>query len=142
MAVPLEWGGYVLALAGPNIKISLDGRFATLYPESIVEGNFALYNGATGWEEYIQKFKPDVILAPNYLPHLEKSDKWTVSYRDKISTVYLATDSLSTDSLSTDSLSTGYVPKKAFSLENSPTMTFSHSHFPLNETGRLVIFSP
>ena len=40
LALPLEWGGYALWHLAPRIKVSLDGRFATVYPHHIVEENF------------------------------------------------------------------------------------------------------
>src|SRR5262249_52272239 len=45
VALPLDWGGYALWHGGERLEVSLDGRFATVYPRAIVEENFAFFRG-------------------------------------------------------------------------------------------------
>jgi hypothetical protein len=45
LSLPLEWGGYILYHNSPDIKVSLDGRFATLYNSKVIKANFDLIYG-------------------------------------------------------------------------------------------------
>jgi len=45
LAVPLDWGEYVLWFLAPQVKVSLDGRFATVFPEQVVADNFDFFTG-------------------------------------------------------------------------------------------------
>ena len=45
LALPLDWGGYALGTRRTGIRVSLDGRFATVYPPRVVEDNFAFFRG-------------------------------------------------------------------------------------------------
>ncbi len=50
LALPLDWGGYALWHGAPALKVSLDGRFATVYPAAVVEDGFAFFRGDGGDE--------------------------------------------------------------------------------------------
>jgi hypothetical protein len=64
VALPLEWGEFVLWHLNDQIKVSLDGRFATVYPESVVRGNFALLAGDPGWREFLDTNPTTAVLVP------------------------------------------------------------------------------
>ncbi|MCO6431469.1 MAG: hypothetical protein J5J00_11460 [Deltaproteobacteria bacterium] len=48
VAVPLDWGAYVLWSSFPWVRVSLDGRFVTLYSDEDVRANFDLFYGEGG----------------------------------------------------------------------------------------------
>src|SRR5262249_18608609 len=48
LALPLDWGSYALWQVAPAVRVSLDGRFATVYPPAVVEDNFAFFRGDGG----------------------------------------------------------------------------------------------
>ena len=64
LAVPLEWGEYVLYFLSPRVKVSLDGRFATLFPESVIAENFDFFAGAAGWQRLLDAYPTDAVLLP------------------------------------------------------------------------------
>ena len=68
LAVPLDWGAYVLWHLSPCIKVSLDGRFATVFPERVVEDNFAFFNGAAGWRRLLDQYPTEAALVPANSP--------------------------------------------------------------------------
>ena len=47
-ATPFAWGSYVSWRLYPNIKISMDGRYETAYPESTFDLNNAFYDPISG----------------------------------------------------------------------------------------------
>src|SRR6185436_1721606 len=88
LALPLEWGGYALWHLAPRIKVSLDGRFATVYPHEIVEENFALFGGRDDWKRLIELHPTDAVLAPTEaLPPLVAVPGWQRVHADAVATI-------------------------------------------------------
>lgn len=44
MFTPFEWGEYVLYHLSPDVKVSMDGRYDTVYPWSVIEENYRVLN--------------------------------------------------------------------------------------------------
>lgn len=83
LAVPLDWGSYVLWHLAPNVKVSLDGRFATVYPPSVVESNFNFFVGAS--DRLVKDFPTNAVLAPaRAQPTVSRQAGWSVRYRDEV----------------------------------------------------------
>jgi hypothetical protein len=88
VAVPLEWGGYALWHLAPRVKVSLDGRFATVYPHEVVERNFAFYSGRDDWQRLIELHRTDAVLAwTRALPPIRSVPGWRVAYGDPVATL-------------------------------------------------------
>lgn len=87
MALPLEWGGYVLWHASPDIAVSLDGRFVTAYPAEVVEANFAFFrgDGDPAAARLLDDYPTDLVLSPRWTdtPAHHRFD-WHVVYRDAV----------------------------------------------------------
>lgn len=64
LAVPLEWGEYVLYFLEPHVKVSLDGRFATLFPQAVIADNFDFFAGAGNWQRLLDAYPTDAALVP------------------------------------------------------------------------------
>lgn len=88
VAVPLEWGGYLLWHLSPRIKVSLDGRFATVYPHAVVEENFAFFSGRDDWKRLVDAYPTDAVVAPSgALPPIAGSAGWRRLYSDDVATI-------------------------------------------------------
>jgi hypothetical protein len=61
-ATPFAWGSYVSWRLYPNIKISMDGRYETTYPESTFEMNGAFYDHQGDWFRLCREFKVDYVI--------------------------------------------------------------------------------
>ncbi len=61
---PLHWGAYALFHLYPNIKVSIDGRWAMLYPQKVMQDNMDFaFNGTNGrWKKLLEKYKADFAL--------------------------------------------------------------------------------
>jgi hypothetical protein len=105
LAVPLDWGAYVLWHLAPGIKPSIDGRFATVFPESVVDDNFSFYRGDDNWRRLIDNYPTEAVLAPSdwQLP-ITHEPGWQKVYEDPVATMYVRLDHLT-----------------AFQLRNVPT---------------------
>jgi hypothetical protein len=61
-ATPFAWGSYVSWRLFPNIKISMDGRYESIYPESTFELNNAFYDHQDDWLRLCREFKVDYVI--------------------------------------------------------------------------------
>jgi hypothetical protein len=62
VATPFAWGSYVSWRLYPNIKISMDGRYETTYPESTFELNNGFYDHQGDWLRLCREFKVDYVI--------------------------------------------------------------------------------
>ncbi|MEI9961659.1 MAG: hypothetical protein WDM76_11160 [Limisphaerales bacterium] len=63
LVVPFEWGSYASWRLYPPVKISLDGRYETTYPEStFLMGMDFQYKLGTNWNRLIRDFPVDFII--------------------------------------------------------------------------------
>lgn len=87
MALPLEWGGYVLWHTTPDVAVSLDGRFQTVYPAGVVEANFAFFrgDGDPAAARLLDDYPTDLVLAPRWTDTpAHHRPAWHVAYRDEV----------------------------------------------------------
>lgn len=63
VAVPFRWGSYVAWRAYPRLKVSMDGRYETVFPESsfLLNENFYRKSGAH-WDDLLRAYKVDYII--------------------------------------------------------------------------------
>jgi len=61
-ATPFAWGSYVSWRLYPNVKISMDGRYETTYPESTFDLNNAFYDQQGDWFRLCREFKVDYVI--------------------------------------------------------------------------------
>jgi hypothetical protein len=93
LIVPLDWGEYVLWHLAPTVKVSFDGRFATVYPEDMVFKNFGFFSGATGWRRLIDDYPTDAVLLPvGSLSPITRQSNWERVYGDDVAEVYARTE--------------------------------------------------
>jgi len=94
IAVPLDWGEYVLWFLAPHVRVSLDGRFATVFPERVVEDNFNFFLGAPGWRRLLEDYPTQAALLPTDSPCPVRSlPDWRLVYRDRQAELYVKVDS-------------------------------------------------
>ena len=91
LAVPLDWGGYALWHVAPTVKVSLDGRFATVYPTDVIEDNFAFYSGAATGDTtaLLDRYDTTLALVPHGLPTaLPYRVGWHLVYHDDVADLF------------------------------------------------------
>ena len=93
LVVPLDWGESVLWHLTPNVKVSLDGRFATVFPDDVVYMNLGFFTGATGWRRLLDDYPTDAALVPaGSLSPILRQSNWERVYSDRVAEVYVRTD--------------------------------------------------
>ena len=87
--VPFDWGEYLIWKL-PGSKVSIDGRFRTAYPESVLAWNRKVYSVQN--PEFLERYPTDFIVkrkkdAPeNYL---DGNDNWKKIYEDLIAILFV-----------------------------------------------------
>ncbi|QEH32834.1 hypothetical protein OJF2_13180 [Aquisphaera giovannonii] len=93
MAVPFDWGEYVLWQLGPKVKVSMDGRRETLYSDEAYRQSRDFERGTGAWDALLRTGPPtDIVLTPLGSPTmnlLARTDGWTALYRDRCCVVFV-----------------------------------------------------
>lgn len=91
--VPFDWGEYVLWHLYPKSRVSIDGRFTTSYPDSVIAPHFLAIDDDAGWKRLVEKFPSDVIIA-RQIPFFQKMAaqndlSWIYIYSDPLAMVFI-----------------------------------------------------
>lgn len=96
MAVSFDWGEYVIWHLAPRIRVSMDGRRETVYPESVYREyrDFAL--GLDRWDALLDDHPTDLALIlkegfPTY-NLLTSKPGWTLVFEDAVSALFARDD--------------------------------------------------
>ena len=83
--LPFDWGEYVIWWLYPGCHVSIDGRFRTVYPESVLKDHLIHRDDAEGWLRLMAKYPADILL-------LETSDKVALRIHDETDWVHVYAD--------------------------------------------------
>ncbi|MDW8344369.1 MAG: hypothetical protein RMM51_07740, partial [Verrucomicrobiae bacterium] len=63
IAVPFRWGSYVSWRLYPKMRVSMDGRYETVFPESTFEMNRDFfYRNGPEWDRLVRRYRVDYVL--------------------------------------------------------------------------------
>ncbi len=92
MAVPFDWGEYVIWHLGPRVKVSIDGRRETLYSEGAYQQSRDFATGTGAWDALLKTGLPtDLVLAPLGSPTanlLARTTGWQPLYKDTYCVIF------------------------------------------------------
>ncbi len=94
LAVHFGWGEYILWRFYPHLKVSMDGRFETVYLQGLIEDHLKFHYGRPGWREFLTKYRPDLILIKSCGPLadlLRQEPHWQIVYEDAGSVLWRRT---------------------------------------------------
>ena len=92
MAVPFDWGEYVIWHLGPGVKVSIDGRRETVYSDESYRQSRDFERGTGNWDALLENSKTDLVLAPNASPTvnlLSKTPGWVPLYQDSLCVIFI-----------------------------------------------------
>jgi hypothetical protein len=92
MAVPFNWGEYVLWHLGPNLKVSMDGRRETAYSDDVYRQSLDFDEGKGAWDSLLKHTRTDLVLARNGSPLanlMSRMDGWLPLYQDTYCVVFI-----------------------------------------------------
>lgn len=80
-----DWGEYLIWTLYPHCRVSLDGRYETVYPEAVCREYFDFMNGREHWQGFLAKYPPDLILLDSrtkICSLLRQEQGWRLVYED------------------------------------------------------------
>jgi len=95
LVIPFNWGEYAIWHLGPRIRVSVDGRRETVYPDDIYEANLSFHNGINEWDSVLENHETNLVLvevssAPFNL--MKTKLGWKLIYDDSTSALFVSQD--------------------------------------------------
>ncbi len=82
LAVPFRWGSYASWRLFPRLKVSIDGRYETVYPDSTFAMNHDFfYRQGKEWDRLLKQYRVDYIILDLKTTHLTPADLSERGYR-------------------------------------------------------------
>ena len=93
VAVPFDWGEYLIWHLGPLVKVSNDGRRETIYSDRVYRDSQNFDRGTGVWDAILNTPPPtDLVLVPNGSPTanlLGRTEGWLTLYQDKFCLIFV-----------------------------------------------------
>lgn len=86
--VPLHFGGYVLYHLSPHIRVSIDGRWAMVYPRSVMRDAMTFAHAGTNgrWKRILTHYNADFALVEPgnpALPEMLQDSQWRLLFKEE-----------------------------------------------------------
>lgn len=91
MAVVFGWGEFAIWKLRPRVRVSMDGRRETVYPDSIYQEYLRFQNGVGDWDALLDRPATDLALVATDLPTYNLTTLkpgWAVAYEDSVAAVF------------------------------------------------------
>lgn len=92
LAVTFGWGQYAIWHLHPAMRVSMDGRRETVYPDDVYRRYLRFHYGVSEWDEFIEDPPADLALLPTGgVPYnlLSLKPGWTLAHRDSTAAVFV-----------------------------------------------------
>ena len=102
LLLPFDWGEYAIWKLHPDCRVSIDGRFRTVYPEKVLADHFSAAVDEIKLRELLEKYPADIILGrqnPLYDKLISTPNSWKYVYSDSTSIVFVRDNSSQGDVL-------------------------------------------
>ena len=96
LATFFNWGEYALWHLSPQMRVSMDGRRETVYPDRIYQEYLRFQNGVGAWDDHIENHATDLVLLSTLWPThnlMQLKPGWEILYEDSLAAVYAPRDS-------------------------------------------------
>lgn len=90
-----DWGEYLIWNLSPQCLVALDGRYETVYPESVVRPYMDFIFGRSNWQQFLQDYPPDMILVMknSKIGNLLQADaNWRQVFADQGSVLFVQSE--------------------------------------------------
>jgi hypothetical protein len=87
-----DWGQFIIWHFYPDCRVSMDGRYETVYEDHVHREYFEFLFARPAWRVFLQKYSHEMILlhAGIKITELMKSEKtWRIAYTDKDSVLFV-----------------------------------------------------
>lgn len=117
LAVEFNWGEYVIWHLSPDIKVSVDGRRETIYPDDIYQENMSFLYGVGQWDALIDNHLTDMVLVSLSYPVynlMKLKDGWDLIYSDSTSALFASIEWSQYDKLANEAAAFSQPPPKDY----------------------------
>ncbi|MDX1394069.1 MAG: hypothetical protein R3195_06755 [Gemmatimonadota bacterium] len=101
VATYFDWGEYVIWHL-PDVRVGMDGRRETVYPDTIYTEYLRFQHGVEGWRQVIDRPETDLVLFSTTWPTvqlLELEPGWQTVYEDETAAIFARTGSSLADAI-------------------------------------------
>ena len=70
-------------------RVSIDGRYWTVYPDSVLKDVKRFHQGAAGWRAVLERYPHEIILTDYRNAELDSAPGWVLVYRGPRARIYL-----------------------------------------------------
>lgn len=87
-----DWGEYLIWELYPQCRVSLDGRFETVYPPGVCREYFDFLFARPGWRDFLKKYPPRMVLVDSRAAisaSLAAETSWRLVYQDEGAALFL-----------------------------------------------------
>lgn len=91
LATPFGWGEYVIWHLAPRVRVGMDGRRETVYPDSVYRDYRSFRAGAGDWYRWLDRYGADMALVMTESPPdnlLALKPGWREVHRDDVAALY------------------------------------------------------
>jgi hypothetical protein len=95
MAVLFDWGEYALWHLSPRIKVSVDGRRETVYPDGVRTENLNFLTGIGDWDAVLRNHDTHLALVSTKRPTfnlMTLQPGWRLAYEDSVAAIFARED--------------------------------------------------
>lgn len=92
LAVPFDWGEYLIWKLYPDVRVSIDGRYTTAYPEEVIEDQWEWMSGGKRWRRLLDRYSTDIAMTKRGDPVtslLRQDPEWVYIYSDPVAFIFV-----------------------------------------------------
>lgn len=92
LAVPFDWGEYLIWKLYPKVRVSIDGRYTTAYPTVVIQDHWDWMEGKKGWRRLLENYPAEIAMTHRYHPVTEllfRDPEWVYIYSDPIAFIFV-----------------------------------------------------
>ncbi|MEJ2601266.1 MAG: hypothetical protein P8Z00_23250 [Anaerolineales bacterium] len=96
LMINFNWGEYAIWQLSPRIKVGMDGRRETVYPEKVYSEYMNFHYGIKHWDAILENYPTDMVLVENGSSPsnlLKLAPNWELVFSDDLSTLFVRRDS-------------------------------------------------
>jgi hypothetical protein len=92
LAVPFDWGEYLIWKLYPGVRVSIDGRYTTAYPMQVIRENWEWMGGGQEWRRLLEHYPTEIAISRRNHPVtalIRNDPEWVYIYSDPIAFVFV-----------------------------------------------------
>jgi hypothetical protein len=92
MAVPFDWGEYLIWKLHPGVRVSIDGRYTTAYPMEVIRDHWEWMTGGKRWRRLLERYPTELAITNRHHPVtalLRTDPEWVYIYSDPVAFIFV-----------------------------------------------------